>query len=274
MYENYWKLTDKPFSGAAHPRFLYYSKKHDEALVRLLYAVSESKGLMLLTGEVGTGKTFLCKLFMRELLEKGYQVAMIVNPDLEPQEFLQQVLAELGQEWRGLSKVELWRALSDFVVENRRLGSETVLIVDEAQMIADRRTLDLLRLLLNLESDGRYLVHLILVGQPEFWQTVRKVHPLHQRIGLSYRLLALSLEETREYIRHRLAVSGATNGIFSDEAIQEVHACSRGIPREINHICDLALLIGCGEEAAQVGKDLVRQAVEDFRGPDYLEQRK
>ena len=111
MYERYWQLNEQPFRNTAHPRYLYYSKKHDEALVRLLYAVSESKGLMVLTGEIGTGKTYVCKMFMKELLEKGYRVAMPATPDLNPTEFLQQILCELQMEYRGKSQVEAWQDL-------------------------------------------------------------------------------------------------------------------------------------------------------------------
>jgi len=274
MYERYWKLGEQPFRNTAHPRFLYYSKKHDEALVRLLYAVSESKGLMVLTGDVGTGKSYVCKLFMKELLEKGYRVAMPANPDLAPIDFLQQILCELGREYRGKSQVELWQDLVDFMVQTRKQNSETVLLIDEAQLISDRRTFELIRLLLNLELEERFLLTIVLVGQPELWQRIRQMPPLNQRLGLSYRLAPLTLEETRGYIGHRLEVAGAANGIFTDEAINEIHTYARGLPREINNICDLSLLIGCGEEATEITSALVQQAVEDFRGSDFIEQRK
>ncbi len=274
MYERYWQLNEQPFRNTAHPRYLYYSKKHDEALVRLLYAVSESKGLMVLTGEIGTGKTYVCKMFMKELLEKGYRVAMPATPDLNPTEFLQQILCELQMEYRGKSQVEAWQDLIEFLEQTRKRNSETVLIVDEAHLISDRRTLELIRLLLNHEIDERYLLTIVLVGQPELWQRIRRIPPLNQRLGLSYRLAPLSLEETQEYVRHRLEVAGSSNGIFSEEAIQEIHTYARGLPREINNICDLSLLIGCGEEANEVSGELVQQAVEDFRGTDFIEQRK
>lgn len=274
MYERYWQLDEQPFRNTAHPRFLYYSKKHDEALVRLLYAVSESKGLMVLTGDPGTGKSFLCKLFMKELLEKGYRVAMPSNPDLNPTEFLASVCCELGIEYRGKSQVELWQDLTDFMIATRKQGSETVVIVDEAQLISDRRTLETLRLLLNLENEERYLLTVVLVGHPDFWQQLRRLPQLNQRLGLSYRLSPLSLDETREYIKHRLGVAGRDNGLFTDGAVEEIHSYSRGVPREINNICDLSLLIGCGEEATEVTNGLVQQAVEDFRGTDFLEQRR
>ena len=262
MYEGYWGLRERPFQNTPDPRFLYYSPAHEEALVRLLYAVSEGKGLGLLTGEVGTGKTLLCRVFRKELRDRGYGVATVVNPDLSAEDLLRAILLDLDVDAApGLGRGELWRLLAEYVQERDGPGREAIVIVDEAQSISDARTLEAIRLLLNLVREGRFLVTVVLAGQPELRARVQRLPALRQRIGVACHLRALSAEETGGDVAHRLRTAGATGELFDAEAIEALHAASGGNPRELNTLADLALLLGSSEGVDRVTGAVVRRAV-------------
>lgn len=264
MYEAYWGLQERPFQNAPDPRFLFYAESHEEALVRLLYAVSENKGLALLTGRVGTGKTLLCRVFRKELTSRGYEVAVLVNPDLGPEELLRAILSELGAPVpNGGGKPELWDAVARYVGgSGGRTAREVVLVVDEAQAIGDPRSLETLRMLLNLIDDatGRFCFTLVLAGQPELRERVQQSDALRQRVAVSCELRRLSLDETGEYIAHRLRTAGAGGELFTAEAIAAIHAATDGTPRAINTLADLALLTGSSRQAERVDAECVAAA--------------
>ena len=266
MYEAYWNLTSKPFRNTVDRKFFFYNETAEEAYLRLLYSVTDSKGLLLLTGEGGCGKSFIGKIFMKDMLEQNNKVAFVTNPDLEPKEFLQQILYEFGLEYQNKSKVELLRELKKFASENTAKGKLCTLIVDEAQLIQDPKTFEEIRLLLNLEHDGRFLISVVLLGKPEIGDIIQKIPSLVDRTGLQYQIQPLNCRETGEYIYFRMGKAGCGRDIFTEDAVKEIYAYSEGVLRKINNVCDLALLLGYGDGAIIVEPALVKKAVNDLQG--------
>ncbi len=217
MYEGYWKLKEKPFRNTPNPRFLYISQGHEEALTRLLYAVAERKGGMLLTGDYGCGKTLMSRVLLRELSPERYEMAIIANPNLSPTEFLHEVLYQFGVSARaGATKPELVHRVEAFARACRREGRHPVLLVDEAQMVRDTETLEEMRLILNLQRDEEFLMTLVLVGQPELRALVGKLPQFKQRLTLRYHLGPLEQAEAEFYIRYRMSKAGASGGGAGD----------------------------------------------------------
>ncbi len=266
MYESYWNLTTNPFRNITDRNFFFYGKDYEEANLRLLYNITQSKGLLLLTGESGCGKSFVTKIFTQDMLGQGYQVAFISNPDLEPIEFLQQTLYEFGLSYEGKSKVELLRDLKHLAMETNNRGKQCILIVDDAHLIQSKKTWEEICLLLNLEQDGRFLFSIILNGQPELLTVIAKYPFLKERTALQYRINALNLRETGQYLSFRLAQAGAGRELFTLDAIKEIFSYSQGVPRKINNLCDIALLIGYGENAVMIDQTIVHKAIEDIQG--------
>ncbi len=265
MYEVYWGLREKPFRNTPNPRFLYISQGHEEALTRLLYAVAERKGGMLLTGDYGCGKTLMSHVLLRELSPDRHEMAIVANPNLSPTEFLQEVLYRFGASARaGATKLELLHRLEAFVRACARAGRHPVLLVDEAQMVRDPETLEEMRLVLNLQRDDCFLITLILVGQPELKGLVDRLPQLKQRLTLRHHLGPLTEAEAALYIRYRMSRAGAKRPIFSLDAERAVFEASRGVPREMNAVADLALLAGCGRGAKEIGRDLVWEVARDL----------
>ena len=273
MYTTYWGLRERPFVNTANPDFLYFSKKHEEGLVRLLYAVDQSKGLSLLVGEPGTGKSFLGRILRKELIDRGCRVALLLQPDLDPHDFLGLVALDFGLEVNGASKGRVMRMLRDHAASGVAGGQENVLLVDNAETIADPATLREIGLLPGHEDEGRMLFHTILLARPEFADRLRTERSIDQQIGIRYHLPALDRDETRRYVEHRLARAGADRPLLDDAAFDAVHRYSGGVPREINSICDLALLAACGEGLEIVGEASILAGVEDYRGPGFLAHR-
>lgn len=266
MYESHWNLLEKPFQNISNPKFSFYGETYEEAYVRMLYSVTESKGLMLLTGEGGNGKTFICKKFCREMQMQGYQTAFIANPDLEPIEFLQSILSEFKLDYKNKSKLEIFKELEQFIVENAKNGSTTIIVIDEAQTIHNQKTLDELCVLLNIDCIDRLPLNIVLAGKPELSQIVNKVPSLYERIGMRYRLSPLSLKETGEYIFFRLEKANCKRELFTSDAVKEIYQHTKGLPRQINNVCDLALLLGYGEGSIVVNQLLVKKAIDDLKG--------
>lgn len=265
MYEAHWKLKEKPFRNTPNPRFLYISQGHEEALTRLLYAVAERKGGMLLTGDYGCGKTLMSRVLLRELSPERYEMAIIANPNLSPAEFLHEVLYQFGASARaGATKPELVHRVEAFARACRREGRHPVLVVDEAQMVRDLETLEEMRLILNLQRDEEFLLTLILVGQPELKRLVEKLPQFKQRLTLRYHLGPLSQAEAALYIRYRMSKAGARRPIFTPDAERAIFEATRGVPREINALADLALLVGCGRGAREIGRDAVWEVARDL----------
>jgi general secretion pathway protein A len=268
MYTAYFGLTEPPFSIAPDPRFLYMSERHREALAHLLYGISAGGGFVQLTGEVGTGKTTLCRCLL-EQVPPEVDVALILNPRLTDVELLATVCDELrvpypaGTSSRKLLVDGLYQRLLDGHARGRR----TVLIIDEAQNLAPE-VLEQVRLLTNLETTTQKLLQVILIGQPELIRILERedLRQLAQRVTARYHLLPFSEAETSAYISHRLEVAGQKQKLFSDEAMREVHRAARGIPRLINAICDRALLGAYAQDRRRIEVATVRRAASEVLG--------
>ncbi|MEA3560585.1 MAG: AAA family ATPase [Candidatus Omnitrophota bacterium] len=265
MYEEYWKLQEKPFENTPDPHFLYYSQRHEEALSRMLYAIRERKGAAVLTGEYGSGKTLLSRVLLEELSNEKYQSALIFNPRLPPLELIKEIIYQLGRDVSSLSsKTGLLHSLNEILYKNRDDNKNTVIVVDEAQAIGEEGTFEELRLLLNFQLNDNFLLSLILLGQPELKKKVEEMPQLRQRLAVRYHLKALTGKETEEYIKHRVAVAGAKKQIFSEDALKKIYYFSAGIPRRINNICDMALMVGCGEEQDIIDKNIIEEVADDL----------
>lgn len=262
MYTEHWGLDELPFENVPDPRFFYPSAEHQEALLRLFYAASNRKGAAMLTGEVGCGKTVLSRTLIQDLPPDRYEVGLIANPSLPPEDFLREILYQLGHETAQGSKLDLLHALNDLVVSNVNAGKETVVIIDEAQAIEDPDTLEELRLLLNFQLNDRFLLTLLLIGQPELKDRIASLKQLDQRIAIKFHLRPLKQEEVRSYIQARLETAGLKRQIFREDSMEAVARASKGIPREINNICDICLLLGFGSKAQEVDVALVQKAAQ------------
>lgn len=256
MYETYYGLNSKPFSKTPDPRFLFYSKAHEEALARLQHGVEE-KEIILLTGEVGSGKTTLSRALLDTLGEK-HRVVLILNPRLTPAQFIRTIARRFDID-HNQQKDDLLEAIHGKVYEDYTKGITPVIIIDEAQLVPDRNTFEEIRLLTNFQLDDQNLLSLVLIGQPDLLTRLkRKTYlPLRQRIGLFYHLLPLSDEESRQYIEHRLRLSGRTDTIFTEEALELICKFSGGVPRNINNIASNSLMEGFGNAAQLIDKDII-----------------
>jgi general secretion pathway protein A len=266
MYEAYWQLTEPPFDNSPNPKFFYLSPEHEEALVRLVYTVRHRKGCGMLTGEYGCGKTTLSRALIQRLEAERYEVGLLTNPSWDAVAFLRETLYQLGQETTERGKPELLHQLQDVFYRNFRDGRDTVIIVDEAQLIDDDAVFEELRLLLNFQTDDRFLVTLVLIGSPELVPKVRRLKHLDQRITIRYHLNALDYAHTASYVAHRLRLAGRTTPIFTDAAIRLVFDFTRGTPREINNLCDVALLVGYTKRAREVGDKIIAEVIKDMVG--------
>lgn len=271
MYEKYWGLTEKPFENTPDPRFMYYSKKHEEALMRLLYAVKEEKGAAMLTGEYGSGKTILSRILIDELIkDKIYEVALITHPQLTPVQFIQEIIYQLKSEHVKGSKPQLLHTMQDIIYKNFNEQKKTVMLIDEAQIIKNKETFEELRLFLNFQLNKKFLITLILIGQPELLKRIKSIPQLVQRLGIKYHLTGLNNTETEQYIKHRLSVAGAKTDMFTKGAFEMIYEHSEGLPRKINNICDMSLLIGFGQEAKLINKELLERVVADLNMEDHV----
>lgn len=243
MYQRYFDLADAPFSIAPDPRYLFLSEKHREALAHLLYGVGDQGGFVLLTGEVGTGKTTLCRSLLQQIPEHT-DVAYIINPRQSINQLLQSICDELHIEYHsGRTSRDLVDDLNRFLLEAHASGRNTLLIIDEAQNLGVD-VLEQLRLLTNLETNEKKLLQLVLLGQPELNDLLAKpqLRQLAQRVTARFHLGPLSKSEVKQYIAHRLSVAGCRKTLFSSAAVAAVYRSSRGIPRLINQLCDRSLL--------------------------------
>jgi general secretion pathway protein A len=266
MYEAYWQLTEPPFDNSPNPKFFYLSPEHEEALVRLVYTVRHRKGCGMLTGEYGCGKTTLSRALIQRLEAERYEIGLLTNPSWNATDFLREALYQLGVESRETSKSELLHLLNDVFFRNYRDGRDTVIIVDEAQLIADDAVFEEVRLLMNFQTDDRFLVTLLLIGSPELRERVRRLKHLDQRITIRYHLNTLDYTHTAAYVTHRLKMAGCTKPIFTEEAIKLIFDFTRGTPREINNLCDVALLVGYTKRAKEIGEKIVAEVIKDMVG--------
>lgn len=258
-YEAYWGLTELPFENVPDPKFYFPTAMHEEALHRLLYGVQTRKGALLITGEVGCGKTLLSRELSLHLSGQQYDVALIANPSFSTEDFLTEILYQLGIEPTN-SKVKLLHLLNERLLENYKRGKQTVVVIDEAQTIQEDQIFEELRLLLNFQLNDRFLLTLVLMGQPELNDRVMGLKQFAQRISIKYHLGYFSSQQTTEYIRFRLKAVKCAREVFTEEALDILFKQSGGIPRNINTLCDLCLLIGFMDRAANVDAKIVDRA--------------
>jgi general secretion pathway protein A len=267
VYLDYYGLSEPPFDITPNPRFLFYSAKHREAFNHLLYGIRERKGFVQLTGEVGAGKTTLCRA-MLEQLDERYATALILNPVMSPDELMKAVAIEFGLPVNGLDRLDTVAVINEFLLQQVEAGKEAVLIIDEAQDLTDE-LLEQVRLLSNLETDNRKLLQIVLMGQPELRDRLNnpKLRQLRQRITVRYHLLPLSRSEVNQYVQHRIHLCGG-NGTpaFTNPALWRVYQYSQGIPRLVNAVCDKALLAGFVSQRERINFKLVNHAVRELEG--------
>ncbi len=236
--------------------------------MRLLYAVREKKGAAMLSGEYGSGKTLLTRVAMAKLLNEDdrYKVALILNPAIPKKDLLEEIVYQFGQEiTKKERKLDLLHKLNDLLYRNLSEKKHSVIIIDEAQAIEDESTFEEIRLLLNFQLNEMFLLTLLLVGQPELKDKIDKIPQFKQRLAIKYHLGTLDLLETGEYIRHRCRIAGREEPLFSDKAVEIIYSASSGIPREINNICDLCLVIGLGNKANSIDEDIAFQVIRDMK---------
>lgn len=267
MYLDYYSLREPPFNITPDPKFLYFSPKHQEAFNHLLFGIHQRKGFIALTGEVGAGKTTVCRKLLEEL-GPNYQTALILNPCLDTDLLLRAICAEFDLAVDGDDRLSCLQALNAFVLAEANAGHDTVLIIDEAQDLSNE-LLEQVRLLSNLETDHQKLMQIILMGQPELRDKLLQpeLWQLRQRITVRYHLSPLDLTETGHYIQHRLTLAGA-NGHprFEPAAVKLIHKYSGGVPRLINAVCDKALLAGFVMQTDVIHKKLIKLAIEELEG--------
>ena len=272
MYQHYFGLTQEPFSIAPDPHYLFMSERHREALAHLLYGVRGGGGFVLLTGEIGAGKTTVCRCFLEQVPVRC-NVAYIFNPRQSAEELLDSICEEFGiprggPAGRPPSARDHVAALNEFLLRTHGVGQNNVLIIDEAQNLS-AEVLEQLRLLTNLETNERKLLQIILIGQPELRDMLARpeLEQLAQRVIARYHLDALTPPETAKYIQHRLAVAGLSGALpFDAASLQRIHALARGVPRRINLLCDRALLGAYASGKAAVSIDIVDQAAAEVSG--------
>ena len=262
MYKEHWRLKERPFENNPDPRFLFHSREHDEALMRMLYAIQSLKGAALLTGEYGCGKTLLMNTIVNELSTGQFEIAYLTNPRWNATELIQEIMYQLEINTSPNSRVDMLHSLNDFLFKTIRNNKHTLIIVDEAQIISDYETFEELRLLLNFQLNNRFLLTLFLVGQPELKDIIIKIPQLNQRIGIRYHLKRFKYEELKKYIEYRLQVAGCNRPIFTEYAYKKIYEYSHGTPRIINNICDLGLVMGFGKHLLAIDRDLITEIIE------------
>ena len=274
MYEEYYGFTEKPFSLTPDPKYLYKSASHASAFELLQYAVRRREGFVVITGDIGTGKTTLCRALLEQIDRKTF-TALVLNPFLAEEDLLRLILQEFGvvsreEIKRGyltrVSKAQLIETLNEFLLSLQAIGAQALLIVDEAQNLP-MQVLEQIRILSNLETEKEKLLQIILVGQSNLKDLIRRpeLRQLDQRVAIRYDLKPLTAEETSSYVQHRLSVAGGGAAVtFTPKALARVHRFTRGIPRLINLLCDRALLSAYSTHATRITPQFVHNAAQSL----------
>ncbi|MCX5680197.1 MAG: XrtA-associated ATPase [Candidatus Omnitrophica bacterium] len=267
MYREFFGLKEKPFNVTSDPNFLFLSHIHKEALSHLLYGIKEKKGFLEITGEIGAGKTTLCRALLSRL-DKNTKTAFIFNSNLPELQLLQSILEDFGITVIRKNKVSLFKQLNNFLIEEMSHGNNVVLIIDEAQNIKTR-VLEEIRMLSNLETDKEKLFQIILVGQPELKNKLDSpaLKQLRQRIAVRFHISPLEKGEVEKYIYHRLTVAGSKGDIrFPEDSIEKIYSFSGGIPRIINMVCDKSLLAAYVMETRDVTLPIIEKSINELEG--------
>ena len=273
MYEQYYSLKENPFNVTSDPEYLYMSKHHKEAFSHLIYGIKERKGFIEITGEIGTGKTTLCRALLKEI-SGNIKTALILNPTLSEFQLLQSILEDLGLQVKVRNKFSLLKTLNEFLIKELAHGNNVVLIIDEAQNLRGK-LLEHIRLLSNLETDKEKLIQIILVGQPQLKKRLDcdDLVQLRQRIAIRYHILPLDKDEVKDYIYHRLKIAGCKKDVFfTDSAINQLYSYTLGTPRLINVVCDKVLLTGFVQDTVHFDADIVKKAINEIEGKITVRQ--
>ena len=267
MYNDFYRFREAPFNITPDPRFLFFSERHREAFNHILFGIKERKGFIQITGEVGAGKTTVCRAILKEL-GPTYRTALVLNPTMTSGQLLRTILTEFGLKPGRSDRVSSLDMLNEFLLHEAIIGNDVVLFIDEAQDL-DWDLLEQVRLLSNLETEKSKLLQIVLLGQPELRDKLEQsnLRQLRQRITVRYHLKPLSREDTEAYIHHRLAVAGGNNRpLFTPWAVRRIYGYSRGVPRLINAVCDKTLLCGYVTGADKLTVAHVRRAIRELEG--------
>jgi general secretion pathway protein A len=265
MYKQFYGLKENPFNVTSDPSFFFSSTHHAEAFSHLVYGIQQRKGIILITGEVGTGKTILCRTLLGRL-DQQTKTAFILYPNFSEIQLLQMIIRDFGIQTQSNNKAVIIDALNEFLLRESTQGHNVVLIIDESQNLKESQ-LEQIRLLSNLETEKEKLLQIILVGQPELCDKLRltSLRQLNQRITIRNHIRPLERLELKNYIEHRLSVAGAEKPItFTNEALEEIYLYSGGTPRLINIICDRALLAGFVAETWTIDYNIIKKCVEEI----------
>ena len=267
MYLEYYGLRENPFNVTSDPDFLYLSQTHREALDHLIYGINQRKGFIEITGEIGAGKTTLCKALLNSL-DDNTKSSLIFNSTLQETQLLEAILNDFGITPERRSKVAFIKTLNSFLLEQLYAGRNTILVIDEAQNLKTS-TLETIRMLSNLETNKEKLLQIILVGQPQLRDKLKlpSLVQLRQRVSVRFHLTPLQKSELSRYVEHRLTVAGSSGNIgFSQEAIDLMFSYSKGIPRVVNLICDKSLLLGFVRGTRFLEYSVIEQSIQEIEG--------
>lgn len=266
MYETYWKLNHRPFESGADARAYYPGESHQAALLKLRYVIENRHGAALLAGGYGVGKTLLVRLLAEQLPDRFKPLAHLVYPQMPADELLAFLAAELGAAATTSSPTvaESVLRLQQRLTSAVQQGRHVVVAIDDAQLLEGRRTFEALRLLLNFEVDGRPAMTLLLVGQPSLLPTLERLPQFDERLGAKCLLRPFSIDETVSYVQHRLAAAGSRQPIFEDAALELLYDLTLGVPRRINRLCDLSLLIGFADERPAISKAQIQAVAQEL----------
>ncbi len=272
MYTDFYGFKEKPFHLVPNPAYLFLSKRHENALTYLEYGLAEKVGFIMLTGDIGMGKTTLVRHILNEV-ESDMDVAVIFNTNVLSDDFISLILTEFEIEHdRAMSKANSLEVFYEFLIEKYAGGRKVLLIIDEAQNLSDE-VLEEIRMLSNLQTDEEMLLQIMIVGQPELREKIRspRLEQFAQRIAVSYHLSPMEKEETSAYIAHRLKKAGGSEGIFDHSALDMIFDASAGIPRRVNLLCDAALVYGFADNAETINGGIVSQVIQDKGGMGIIE---
>ncbi len=275
MYKEFYGFYEEPFSITSDPDFFFPSQRHEEAFSHLVYGIQQRKGILVITGEIGPGKTTVCRTLLNRL-RQNIKTALVLNPYFSELQLLQFIVKDLGIPGNFKSKLALISTLNNFLIEQTTLGNNVVLVIDEAQNLKTGQ-LEQIRLLSNLETEKEKLLQIILVGQPELHEKLKlpALRQLTQRIAVRYHMLPLDRPDVSRYIQHRLKVASRIQGSellskdqlpvhFTDDAIESIYAYSQGTPRLINIICDRALLLGYVNASNVIDEQIIFKATREI----------